>query len=148
LTPSRLPLLNQRWTAVPRDAAQFQIVDAGAVFPTGSQTGIRWSRIGTRIEHALSFFDGFNHLPNVDVRAGPLPSVAVSTFHPPIRSYGADAAMPLRWFTVKGEAAYVTSSSPATDEYVIYVVQVERQTGEWCSSPAMRVRRSPSAAPD
>ena len=63
LTPSRLPLLDQRWTAVPRDAPQFQIVDAGAVFPTGSQTGIRWSRIGTRIEHALSFFDGFNHLP-------------------------------------------------------------------------------------
>jgi len=130
-TPSRLPLLNQRWTAVPRDATQFQIVDAGAVLPTGSQTGIRWSRIGTRVEHALSFFDGFNHLPNVGVRAGPFPTVEVSTFHPPIRSYGADAALPLRWFTVKGEAAYVTSSSPATDEYVIYVVQVERQTGEW-----------------
>ena len=39
--------------------------------------------------------------------------------------------MPMRWFTVKGEMAYVTSSSPATDEYVLYVVQVERQTGEW-----------------
>ena len=39
--------------------------------------------------------------------------------------------MPLRWFTVKGEAAYVTSSSPASDQYVIYVVEVERQTGEW-----------------
>ena len=131
LTPSRLPLFDQRWTVVPRDAPQFQIVDAGAVFPSGPQTGIRWSRIGTRIEHALSFFDGFNHLPNVDVRAGPFPTVEVSTFHPPIRSYGADAAIPLRWFTVKGEAAYVTSSSPAADEYVIYVVQVERQTGEW-----------------
>ena len=131
LTPSRLPLLDQRWTAVPRDAPQVQVVDGGAVFPTGSQTGIRWSRIGTRIEHALSFFDGFNHLPGVDVRAGAFPTVEVSTFHPPIRSYGADAAMPLRWFTLKGEAAYVTSSSPATDEYVIYVIQVERQTGEW-----------------
>jgi hypothetical protein len=130
-TPSRLPLLDQRWTAVPADASQFQVVDAGAVFPSGSQAGIRWSRIGTRIEHALSFFDGFNHLPGVDVRAGPFPLVEVSTFHPPIRSYGADAAVPLRWFTVKGEVAYVTSSSPATDEYVIYVVQVERQTGEW-----------------
>ena len=39
--------------------------------------------------------------------------------------------MPTRWFTIKGEAAYFTSSSPATDEYVLYVVQLERQTGEW-----------------
>ena len=131
LTPSRLPLLNQRWTAVPGGAPQLQIVDAGAVLATGDQTGIRWSRIGTRVEYALSFFDGFNHLPNVDVRAGAFPIVEVSTFHPPIRSYGADAAMPLRWLSVKGEAAYVTSSSPASDQYVLYVVEVERQTGEW-----------------
>jgi hypothetical protein len=130
-TPSRLPLLNQRWTAVPPDAPHVPIVDAGAVFPTGAQTGIRWSRIGTRIEHSLSFFDGFNHLPNVDVRAGSLPSLEVATFYPSVRAYGGDAAMPTRWFTVKGEIAYLTSSSPATDEYVLYVVQIERQTGEW-----------------
>jgi hypothetical protein len=42
-----------------------------------------------------------------------------------------DAAVPTRWFTIKGEAAYFTSASPATDEYVLYVVQLERQTGEW-----------------
>ena len=131
LTPSRLPLLDQRWTAVPPDAPRVQIIDAGAVLPAGAQTGIRWSRIGTRFEHSLSFFDGFNHLPNVNVRPGSFPSVEVSTFHPPIRAYGADAAMPTRWFSVKGEMAYVTSSSPSTDEYVLYVVQVERQTGEW-----------------
>ena len=129
LTPSRVPLLDQRWTPVPPDL-QVPVVDAGAVFPAGAQTGIRWSRIGNRIEHSLSFFDGFNHLPNVDVRAGALPVLEVATLYPPIRSYGADAAMPTRWFTVKGEMAYVTSSSPTTDEYVLYVVQVERQTGE------------------
>ena len=39
--------------------------------------------------------------------------------------------MPTRWFTVKGETAYFTSSAPDTDEYVLYVVQLERQTGEW-----------------
>jgi hypothetical protein len=27
--------------------------------------------------------------------------------------------------------AYFTSSSQTTDEYVLYVIQVERQTGEW-----------------
>jgi hypothetical protein len=130
LTPSRVPLLNQRWTPVPPDL-QIPLVDAGAVFPIGAQTGVRWSRIGTRIEHSLTFFDGFNHLPNVDVRVGPLPVLEVSNVYPSIRSYGADAAMPTPWFTVKGEMAYVTSTSPGTDEYVLYVVQVERQTGEW-----------------
>ncbi|MEO8258541.1 MAG: hypothetical protein ABI868_14430 [Acidobacteriota bacterium] len=131
LTTSRLPLLDQRWTAVPDDAPQVRLVDAGATVPAGSQAGVRWSRTGSRIEYALSFFDGFNHLPNVDVRAGALPRVEVSTVYPPIRSYGADASLPTRWFSVKGEVAYVTSSSPAADQYVIYVVQAERQTGEW-----------------
>ena len=32
---------------------------------------------------------------------------------------------------MKGEVAYVTSASSVTDEYVLYVIQVERQTGEW-----------------
>jgi hypothetical protein len=141
-TPSRLPLLNQRWTVTP-GSPELQQNDAGAVFPAGSQTGVRWSRVGTRVECSLSFFDGFNHLPNLDARVhapssveGPalsrvVPQVDVTRVYPAIRAYGADAALPLRWFSIKGEAAYVTSSSPAADEYVLYVVQVERQTGEW-----------------
>ena len=59
------------------------------------------------------------------------PSIVVSRTYPAIRTYGADAAVPTRWFTIKGEAAYFTSSSPDTDEYVLYVLQIERQTGEW-----------------
>lgn len=45
--------------------------------------------------------------------------------------YGGDAAVPLRWFTVKGEAGYFTSSNPRADDYLQYVVQGERQVGEW-----------------
>jgi hypothetical protein len=37
--------------------------------------------------------------------------------------------MPL--FTIKSEAAYFASSDKRTDEYSLYVVQLERQTGEW-----------------
>ncbi len=44
--------------------------------------------------------------------------------------YGADAAVPLRWFTVKTEAAYYTSPDRQQDEYVIYVLQFERQIKE------------------
>jgi hypothetical protein len=55
--------------------------------------------------------------------------------------------VPTPWFTIKGEAAYFTSrdepgappadlsrqsgGAAAADDYVLYVVQFERQTGEW-----------------
>jgi len=42
-----------------------------------------------------------------------------------------DAAVPLRWFTVKAEAAYYTSPDKQQDEYVIYVIQFERQIKEF-----------------
>jgi len=133
-TPSRIPLLNQRWTAVPPDPPLVQIVDAGAVLPTKSQSGLRWSHVGNRVEYSLSFFDGVNHLPNIDQSVKPttlLPEIEILKRYPEIRSYGADLAMPTPWLTVKGEAAYFTSGSSGTDEYVVYVIQVERQTGEW-----------------
>ena len=148
-TPSRVPLLDQRWTVVPAEAAAIPFVDAGSALPEGSQTGVRWGHVGTRAEYSVSFFNGFNHLPNIDlsttfnaepaelaeksnaaVSAGSA-SIVVRRFYPPLRTYGADAAVPTRWFTIKGEAAYFTSSSPVSDEYVLYVLQIERQTGEW-----------------
>jgi len=43
---------------------------------------------------------------------------------------GVDAAVPLRWFTVKSEAAWLKTSSATADDVVLYVVQLERQSGE------------------
>ena len=134
-TPSRVPLLDQRWTAVPPTIAA-PLVDRGAVFPDGSQRGVRWSHVGA-VEFALSFFDGFNHLPTID--AGPIPApppaIGVTRLYPAIRSYGGDLAAPTPWFTIKAEAAVITSRAsaraPAGDDYVLYVLQLERQSGEW-----------------
>jgi hypothetical protein len=39
--------------------------------------------------------------------------------------------VPTPWFVIKGEGAYFTTRTPATDEFVLYVLQLERQTGEW-----------------
>src|SRR5204863_6509371 len=106
--------------------------DAGASFPRGSELGVRWGHIGKGFETSVSLFDGFNHLPNVDsTLAASGREIGIRRVYPAIRTFGADAAVPLRWLTLKGEAAYFTSSSPQTDEYVLYVVQVERQAGEW-----------------
>jgi len=147
-TPSRTPLFDQRWTpALPIEGVV--IVDGGARWPSGSQEGIRWAHTGDRIEYAATFFRGFNHLPTIEdtqppgsgapvSSAGlPTPATVVSIpvdvvrTYPRIESYGGDAAMPTRWFIVKGEAAYVRTAPSVGDDYVLYVVQLERQRGEW-----------------
>ena len=176
-TPSRVPLLDQRWTAVPAEAASVPLVDAGTALPGGSETGLRWGHVGSGFEYSLSFFNGFNHLPNIEqvsqvgttltaetaktaeqICSACSALIVIRREYPAIRTYGADAAVPTPWFTIKGEAAYFTSrqsgEAAAADEYVLYVVQLERQTGEWAivagyAGEATTARRSTlSFAPD
>ena len=92
---------------------------------------MRWSHVGRAIEYSLSYFDGFNHLPAIRSEFSPAPpEIAVTRLYPAIRTYGGDLAVPTPWFTVKAEAAYVTGSKIG-DDYVLYVMQLERQSGEW-----------------
>jgi hypothetical protein len=135
-TPSRTPLLNQRWTALPAAAAGVSLQDGGARYPGGSQVGARWNHIGSGYEYSLCFFDGFQNLPSFNtsftsVPPSVSPLVNVSRTYPNLRLYGGDAAIPLPWLTVKGEAAYFTSSTPGAEEYALYVIQLERQVKEW-----------------
>lgn len=131
-TPSRLPLLGRRWAPVqPQTLGTSTFLDPDDVFPDRSQYGARWNVLGRGLEFSLSYFDGFNHLPQfaaVPVAAGPL--VALRRTYAPLRMGGADAAIPLRWFSVKGEIASMFTTNPAADDVVIYVVQLERQSGE------------------
>ncbi len=127
-TPSRTPLLNQRWTVLPETVPAIPIKDVGADYPSRSQFGARWNHVGRGYEAALSYFDGYNHLPLF--RAGiQLDGVAVQRYYPRLRLYGFDGALPTRWVTVKAEAAYFTSIRAQTDEYLLYVLQLERQQG-------------------
>jgi hypothetical protein len=131
-TPSRTPLLSQRWTALPAGAEQIALFNASGPLPKGSQTGVRWGHIGGRYEFSLSYFDGFNNLPNISITPGPSPFVAgIAKTYPNLKSYGFDFAAPTGLLTVKAEAAYATSTTRNSDNYVLYVVQLERQTGEW-----------------
>jgi hypothetical protein len=120
-TPSRMPLLHQRWIVVPQGV---RLPEIGTRYPGGGQLGLRWNRLARGFEHSLSFFEGFNHLPLFDL-------TKLERFYPRLRMVGADAAVPLRWFTVKGEAAWLTSPRRQADEYLQYVVQLERPSGEW-----------------
>lgn len=130
LTPSRIPILNQRWIMLPEGLL---VREQDPRFPGGPQFGARWNHIGRASEYSLCFYEGYHHLPLIDatvLRLAP-PEVAVTRFYPQLRLYGGDAAVPLRWFTVKAEAAHFTSATEQADEYVLYVIQVERLAGEW-----------------
>ncbi len=130
-TPARTPLLNQRWVVLPETLPpQLRIRDGGARYPGGSAWGARWNHIGSGYEYSLSFYDGFNYLPLLDTRLEGLDIRFVRSY-PQMRMYGGDAAVPLKLFTIKAEGGYFTSTSPQADDYVLGVVQLERQLGEW-----------------
>ena len=127
-TASRVPLLDQRWSNVPSGIALTELPPS---FPGGSQFGARWNHIGSVAEYSLSFYDGHNNLPLFNFQE-PQPLTAdVERYYPQMRMYGGDAAIPLKGVTVKAEAAYFTSTTKLEDEYALFVVQVERQAGEW-----------------
>jgi len=132
-TPSRSPLIGQRWVVPPSALDGIPIEDQGFRFPGRGQWGARYSRIGAGYEFSLCLFDGFNHLPLFDggVRTIPVFTATLQRYFARIRVVGGDVAIPLRWFTLKTEAAYFASSTPQADEYAQYVVQAERLVGEW-----------------
>ena len=131
LTPSRIPLLDQRWTVVPPEAAGLSIRDGGSRFPARGQAGVRWRHTGGQMELGLAYFDGYNHLPHIEALPVDADTIEVTRVFPRLRSYGGDAAVPLPWFTVKAEAAYFATPAENTPDYTLYMVEIERQVGEW-----------------
>ena len=132
-TPSRGPLLNQRWVVLAPELAGISIADLGARYPGRGNVGARWNHLGKGYEFSVSTFDGYNHLPlfQAGLRTIPQFTGTLTRYFAQMRMYGGDVALPLRWLTVKGEAAYFTSTTKTADEYALYVIQLERQTGEW-----------------
>lgn len=130
-TPSRIPLRDQRWTIIPPEAEGFSLNDAGSSYPQRNQYGIRWRHVGA-IDFGLSFFDGMNHLPEIEVTVRPKePVIDLRRSYPRLRTYGGEVSVPTRYFTLKGEAAFFESPTSTSEEYVIYVIEAERQIGEW-----------------
>jgi hypothetical protein len=124
LTPSRVPLLTQRWFVAPSPVPAFTIERQ---IPEGSQSGIRWSHVGL-VEFAAAYYSGFSHVPSYE----PIPGrPAVREFYPEQRMFGGDIAVPLRWLSIKTEAGYFTSGDVRANEHLLYVVQLEKQSGEW-----------------
>jgi hypothetical protein len=134
-TPSRIPLVDQRWAPLPSQANLPKTVrDVRVELPGGPQSGMRWNHTG-RVEYEFSLYQGFNHLPSFDVVALNFTQTGVALdierFHPKMLMAGGDIAIPTPFFTIKAEAAHFSSSDARSDEYALYVLQLERQSGEW-----------------
>jgi hypothetical protein len=130
--PSRTPLINQRWTVIPTELQYTPILDYGSRFPGGSAYGLRFNHVGRGYEASASFYDGWNNLPLLDVTPNAsFSALQLQRYFPQLRSYGGDAAVPLKWLTIKAEAAYLTSNTPNAEDYWLYVIQLEKQKGEW-----------------
>jgi hypothetical protein len=131
MTPSRLPLLSQRWTVAPAEATGFTLKDNGSIFPKVSEQGVRWSHAG-RFEMGLSFFNGFNHFPDIGADVDAIHGViGLTRTYPDLRTYGGEFSIPTKVATLKSETAFFTSPISSNEEYVLYVVEAERQVGEW-----------------
>lgn len=138
LTPSRVPLIDSRWTSLPPEGLGADLTIARSAFPGGPQFGARLNYVGAGFEGAVAVYSGYNHLPVPSLLVVPpspsaivsRPRVLVSSVFPAIHMIGGDVVVPARWLNVKGEAAYVRSRDGRTDDYVLYVVQLERQSGE------------------
>jgi hypothetical protein len=99
----------------------------------------------------VSAFSGNNNLPLIEAGAPQLPGgvpvppaaslpgnvvprglqLPVTRVYPTMWMMGGDAAVPLPIVTLKGEAAFFGTGDSRADEYWLYVIQVERQVGEW-----------------
>ena len=131
-TPSRTPLLDQRWSPLTPQVDGLQVVDAGARDPGGSQEGVRWNHVGGKSEYSLAYFRGHSNLPIFDTTADPeAATLSVQRQYPTMQMYGGDISRQLPWATLKGEAGYFTSSTPGAQNYVLYVFQLERHLREW-----------------
>ncbi|MBC8164934.1 MAG: hypothetical protein H7Y20_03555 [Bryobacteraceae bacterium] len=154
-TPARLPLRNQRWTVTPPDLEQIRLTERKPAFPGGSAFGARWNHVASGYEASLSFYNGHHYLPLLDGRIISEPfGIQLERIYPQLRLYGADIAVPLKWFTLKGEAAWFKSGTALADEYILWVVQAERQFGEasivagYAGEEVTKARNPLSFAPD
>lgn len=138
-TPSRIPLLYQRWSTAPEDLPGV-LVNQATRFPRDPQYGARYNHVGRSYEVAASYFEGFNHLPLIATSftpTQPVPLIGVERVYPRIRMYGIDSAILLPWFTIRTEGGWFqsraahTSLDPQADDYALYVAQIDREIGDW-----------------
>ena len=135
-TPSRVPLLDQRWTVVPAGAAataaRRRWRAASRRIAGGRALGARRRRLRVLAVVLRRLQPPAEHRGGACAAGVPL-RVERDRRRVSVDSHLRRATRRCRRAGSRSRARPRTSppSSPATDEYVLYVVQLERQTGEW-----------------
>jgi hypothetical protein len=155
-TPTRLPLLHQRWfPRLPRSTQlplgpTGELIDVDLRFQDGrrdfpartlrnSQWGLRWNQFVRGGEFSLSYFDGFDDLPFFRPTTTILPVVALRPqgvvtldreYHR-LRVYGADFASSLGPFGVRGELAFFDQTGPVNLDRLVFIIGLDRTWGDW-----------------
>jgi hypothetical protein len=155
-TPTRLPLLNQRWFPRLPMSTQLPLGPTGALvdvdltfqdghvdFPartfSNGQWGFRWNQVVSGGEFSLSYFDGFDDLPVFQPATSLLPSmeprpqvlVTLNREYHRLRVFGADFASALGAFGVRGELAYFDQTGPVNRDRLVFIVGLDRTWGDW-----------------
>lgn len=131
-TPSRVPLVSQRWVVLPGSAAGFRLRFRGVQYPGGPQFGVRYHGIRNGIEYSASYLEGFQNLPSLPDRVLYLQKVwEYRAVYPRIRVLGGDLTTTWRGMVWKAEAAYSRTPTALTDDFFSYVLQVERLREKW-----------------
>lgn len=155
-TPTRLPLLTQRWfprlpasTKAPLGPmgeamdVDLSYRDGSMVFPArtfrNGQWGLRWNQLVPRGEFSLSYFDGFDDiaffrpstviLPVVEPR--PRILVTFKREYYRVKVVGADFASEMGPFGIRGEMAYFDQTDPNNHDRLVFVVGLDRTWGDW-----------------
>lgn len=149
-TPTRLPLLGQRWfprlpaavqapsaPGAPPSAIELSYRDAGGTFPArtlgNGQWGLRWNQIIPRAEFSISYFDGFDDLPffRGSLPPGPPFLVSLKREYYRLRAIGADFASELGAFGIRGETAWFDQTDPQNRDHLIFIAGIDRSFGDW-----------------
>jgi hypothetical protein len=132
MTPSRIPLLDQRWIGQQAAAAVLPLENGTTAPAGGPQYGVRWHHNARRLEYSATFFQGFNHLPVLAASIAPTgTSIRIDRRYPAVHGFGGDAVATLAGLTMRAEAAWLQARNDDADDYGLWVVQGERQRGEW-----------------
>ncbi len=156
-TPTRLPLLGQRWFPSLPSSASVPVapgnppVSVDLIYRNGSinlpaltlrngQWGLRWNQVVPRAEFSLSYFDGFDDIPffwaaraGLQPTAEPRPKfvIALNRDFYRVRIAGADFATGIGRFGLRGEVAYYDQTDPNNLDRVLLVVGLDRSWGDW-----------------
>src|SRR5437867_3926579 len=156
-TPTRLPLLGQRWFPRLPSTAQVPVgpggepVDAQLVYREGRTTlptrtfgngqwALRWNQLVHGAEFSFSYFDGLDDIPFFRAGTIPLPDaasprprflVSLAREYYRVRVAGADFASEIGPFGFRGEVAYFDRNDPGNRDHTLFIVGLDRSWGDW-----------------